>query len=289
MDSKVNNKQKKLQITSLILLIIAVIFLCVAGGVYYHNNHHIRGADSTMKLDASGYKDLEKRYGSTITNIVKQGWTGHNNDLVVKINNNKLTSKEIKIADDLNIAAPFAYQINKYNNLTAIQNVYGHNTYLKNNKVIDPNNSDKTANTNVGQVQSINSGSNNIIMGVNLINPHYLLQEQANANYNVTLMTEETASLYHNNEKNIFDELKDKNIQGVWYYVVPVYLHANDVVPVGYHIMGLGYKSLPNLEVKNGKIVHENQKSNYEFNYYLKNAQANYTINYHTGKVKSLR
>lgn len=282
-----NKKTQKSKTPWIILLCVGLVCL-IGGGIFWANTTMpIHNADSTMLPDSKQVNYIKNTYGDNIAKLVQKGWTGRNSNIVVEVNGNKLTNSNLKESQQFNVASPYGFHINKGGRVNTAVSLYGKLTYNKDNKVVNVDNPSATNSPDVSIIHNINSGKKDILVGTALINQKYMRAGQSSNYSNVTLMTMAAQKQFEINEKNAIERAKENDLQGVWYKVVPVYLSANDVVPVGFNVMGLAYNQLPCLTVNNnGKTVQDKGKrASFEFNYYLKNVQEGYKINYHTGKV----
>lgn len=293
---------KKLHLTKnkIIALILAIIAMIgIIFGLVDYNQHYkaIPNADSTMRLSSAQQKWFKKNYSydPELYDVVMKHWNGRQRDLIVKMNNNKLTAKQQANAKKINsdMMATSSFILNRKNGQPIMaQALLTKKFIFKDRKITSPNN-----NYWVDITRSQNEGVKQIFVGAYLINPKRMSLNYLNSD--VTTMTTATRDIQKQEEKEALKLLNDKGVKGVYYNVTPVYRANSDLVPIGFAVRGITYKQLPGMKVdKNGIPVMKKQGKKQvsvrnkailgdkQFNYYVRNAQEGYKINYQNGKVK---
>lgn len=295
---KINFSKRKVFASILGVLAIAGITF----GIVDYNQHYkaIPNADSTMKLSQAQKKWFKQNYKNDpqLYDAVTKSWNGRQRNLIIELNNNKLSDKQKEQAKKINadMVASSSYTLTRKNGQPIFaQALFTKNFVFNKRKIKNPNN-----NYWVSITRNQNSGVKQIFTGAYLIAPKRM--SLTYLDNDITAMTSATRDIQSREEKQALELLNDKNVKGLYYTVTPVYRANSDLVPVGFAVRGITYKQLPATKLnKNGSpVVKEEGKGKNkktvmvrnkailgkkQFNYYIRNAQEGYKINYQNGKV----
>lgn len=297
---------KKVQITKGKIFAGILAVLAIAGatfGIVDYNQHYkaIPNADSTMRLSSAQQKWFNENYKKDpqLQEVVKKHWNGRQRNLIVEMNHNKLSEQQKKQAKSVNadMVASSSYILMRKNGQPIdAQTLFTKNFVFKQRKIKNPNN-----NYWVSITRSQNKGVKQIFTGAYLINPKRM--SLTYLDNDITAMTTATRDIQSQEEKQAIELLDSKGVKGVYYNVTPVYRANSDLVPIGFAVRGITYKQLPatKLDSKGNPVIKRYEGKgkvkkavmvrnkailgDKQFNYYIRNAQEGYKINYQNGKV----
>ena len=262
---------------ALVLEGAGVLLLICGGTVYYTTQSTIPNAYKTIQISKSAKDNYKKTLNNQIMAAIDSHWNGRKSKMVVKINDGKADNKLRSFAK--NSDGVFNNELTQTNENSVPINVF---SVIQKGQKSQGAKDKKLAYTE--EILDKNTGTHAIFERVYLQPKKYV--NQNNYLLSQVLMTKDAANLYKSNLRNTIAKVENSNIKGFVYQVIPIYKQLDDKVPVGFVVQGIGVQKFKEGKVIDKKIVNEKGKlHNFQYNFYLRNAQEGYTINYHTGSV----
>ena len=262
---------------ALVLEGAGVLLLICGGTVYYTTQSTIPNAYKTIQISKSAKDNYKKTLNNQVMAAIDSHWNGRKSKMVVKVNDGKADNKLRSFAK--NSDGVFNNELTQTNENSVPINVFS--VIQKGQK--SQGAKDKKL-TYTEEILDKNTGTHAIFERVYLQPKKYV--NQNNYLLSQVLMTKDAANLYKSNLRNTIAKVENSNIKGFVYQVIPIYKQLDDKVPVGFVVQGIGVQKFKEGKVIDKKIVNEKGKlHNFQYNFYLRNVQEGYTINYHTGSV----
>lgn len=256
----------------------AGVLLLICGGIlYYTTQSTIPNAYKTIQISKSAKDNYEKTLNKQVMTAIDSRWNGRKSKMVVKVNDGKADNKLRNFAK--NSDGIFNNELTQTNEHSVPINVFS---------VIQKGQKSQGAKDKklayIEEILDKNTGTHAIFERVYLQPKKYV--NQNNYLLSQVLMTKDAANLYRSNLQNTIAKVENSNVKGFVYQVIPIYKQLDDKIPVGFVIQGIGVQKFKEGKVIDNKIVNKKGKlHNFQYNFYLRNVQEGYTINYHTGKV----
>lgn len=262
---------------ALVLEGAGVLLLICGGTVYYTTQSTIPNAYKTIQISKSAKDNYEKTLNKQVMSAINSHWNGRKSKMVVKVNDGKADNKLRSFAK--NSDGIFNNELTQTNENSVPINAF---SVIQKGQKSQGAKDKKLAYTE--EILDKNTGTHAIFERVYLQPKKYV--NQNNYLLSQVLMTKDAANLYKSNLRNTIAKVEHSNVKGFVYQVIPIYKQLDDKVPVGFVVQGIGVQKFKEGKVIDKKIVNEKGKlHNFQYNFYLRNVQEGYTINYHTGSV----
>lgn len=262
---------------ALVLEGAGVLLLICGGTVYYKTQSTIPNAYKTIQISKSTNNSYKKTLNKQVLSAINSHWNGRKSKMVVNVNEGKVDNKLKKVAE--NSDGVFNNELTQTNKNSVPINIFS--IMQKGQK--SQGAKDKPL-VYTEDILEKNTGTHAIFERVYLQPKKYV--NKNNYFLSQTLMTKDAANLYKSNLRNTIAKVENSNAKGFVYQVIPIYKQLDDKVPVGFAIQGIGVQKFKEGKVVGKKIVNKKGKLlNFQYNFYLRNVQEGYTINYHTGDV----
>lgn len=262
---------------ALVLEGAGVLLLICGGTVYYTTQSTIPNAYKTIQISKSAKDNYEKTLNKQVMSAVDAHWNGRKSKMIVKVNDGKADNKLRSFAK--NSDGVFNNELTQTNENSVPINAF---SIIQKGQKSQGAKDKKLAYTE--EILEKNTGTHAIFERVYLQPKKYV--NQNNYLLSQVLMTKDAANLYESNLQNTIAKVEHSNVKGFVYQVIPIYKQLDDKVPVGFAVQGIGVQKFKEGKVVDKKIVNKKGKlHNFQYNFYLRNVQEGYTINYHTGSV----